>query len=84
VVCVRVGKHTSRCVYLRVLLLHQEGLEGTDQEENPAITDYYVTYCHVWNLKLRVHYQGEGIMLTVMYLNYGKIEKLYMRQRLLI
>jgi hypothetical protein len=39
VVRVRVAEHTSGRVYLHVLLLHEEDLERTQKEENPAITD---------------------------------------------
>jgi hypothetical protein len=47
VVCVRVAEHASRPVYLYVLLLHEEGLERTEKEENPVITDYHINYFSV-------------------------------------
>ncbi|PNF25906.1 hypothetical protein B7P43_G10653 [Cryptotermes secundus] len=44
VVCVQVAELTSRPVYLCALLLQEEGLERTDQEENPVVTDH-INYC---------------------------------------
>jgi hypothetical protein len=69
VVCVQVAELTSRPLYLCALLLHEEDLEGTEQEENPVITDYHITYCRVWNLKLLCQWYSESCRRS-----YGAVE----------